>query len=153
MNKFLLFALISFTINFATEERNPHPFYKISSTNLEIILEHLNASLCLIHSEDVFDYTLAKPESCETLKENVWLSLDKIIKANPKKKEFIFQFFDRNNSKMKAQFSDEKKEYDLISVIYYKKEKIIYLELLDQEKNYYFFQVNPKKIRYKVKIL
>lgn len=154
--KFKLLAFFClFSINqtlFSTEERNPYPFFRIASKKMDIVLENLNVSICLIKTEDVFDYTLATKETCGSIKENVWNSIQKILKEKPKKKEFIFQFFDKNETRMKAQFSSEKANYELISMIYYKQEKVFYLELFDSEKNYYFFQANPKMIRFKVKI-
>lgn len=137
---------------FPTEERNPYPFFRLSSKKMEIILESFNVSICLINTEDIFDYTLASREVCENIKDNVWNSIKKIIKQKPKKKEFIFQFFDKSNSKVKVTFSDQKSNYDFISIIYYRQEKVFYLELFDSEKNYYFFQVNPKLIQYKLKM-
>ncbi|MCX7999360.1 MAG: hypothetical protein N3A69_10500 [Leptospiraceae bacterium] len=153
MNKFFVFFFLFISFSFPTEERNPHPFFKITGKKLEIILENLEVSICLIDSKDVFEYTLASKDICENIRNNAWDSVSKIIKEKPQKKEFIFQFFDKSNIKMKAQFSDEKNTYELVSMIYYKQEKTFYLELLDSEKNYYFFQVNPKAIRFKVKVL
>ncbi len=135
---------------FSTEEKNFFPFFQISTKKVIIEITEPNIKLCRVKPEAVFNYNSAKIEKCLLIPDRLDNLINKLLNKKSSRKEYLFLLVNSEEKNFVAKLKFLNKEYRLISIIYNTTEKSTYLELLDNESNYYFYTINPKIVTFKL---
>jgi hypothetical protein len=146
-----IFSLFFITYSiFSTEEKNFFPFFQISTKKIIIEITQPNIKLCRVKPEAVFNYNSTIKEECLLVSGRLDKLINKLLNKKSSRKEYLFLLVNSEEKNFLAKLKFSNKEYSLISIIYNTIEKSTYLELLDNESNYYFYTINPKIVNFKL---
>lgn len=144
----LILAFVFFYIFYPLHSQQKRPFWDKWETNFSIFLPATQYEICIARS-DVRITFLNNFLECKNFEPEKFMSiLSDLILEGDKFKEIKIVILKKGQTTSTVQVKIEEKSYRFLSLIFNKNLSAYYIELIDSEKKYYIFLIDPSKISF-----